>query len=100
MPKITWTDEDTERLLQLRLRGLTSRQIAIAMGRTRDAVCGKLERLVASGTLVPASRFEHSGGWPKPRPAPPLIVPLSDADRRRYDNWKRARDAAREALRA
>jgi GcrA cell cycle regulator len=43
---MSWTDQDTERAVMLRRRGLSANQIARALGdKTRNAVLGKLHRL-------------------------------------------------------
>lgn len=41
----TWTREEEEKLLELRTKGLSSREMAIEMGKTRMAILGKLHRM-------------------------------------------------------
>lgn len=44
-----WSEREEQALKDMREQGLTARQIAKAMGRTRNAVAGKLDRLGMRG---------------------------------------------------
>jgi hypothetical protein len=46
-----WTDERVERLLDFRRRGMTGGEIALALGVSRNAVIGKLDRLNIGGGM-------------------------------------------------
>ena len=103
MRKDIWPDSETAELIRLRGLGKTAGEVAKALGRSRDSVCGKIERLMAAGRAIPASRIPARGGRKAgivPPPAEPTEPPkdYSDMDRVRWANWRRAKVGAREAL--
>jgi hypothetical protein len=44
-----WSPDEEQALIQMREQGLTARHISKAMGRTRNSVAGKLDRLGMRG---------------------------------------------------
>lgn len=49
----TWTEDDKAALLEMFARGMATGAIAQALGRTRDSVRSKLERIRSTGASVP-----------------------------------------------
>lgn len=106
MRKDMWTEAEKERVLELRLAGRTAQQIADALpGRTRNGVCGIIERMVMEGRDIPPTYGSRPRKSPQPtverlpkRPGLPFWE--MDASDRRYVAWRRAREAARYALEA
>lgn len=59
-PAKRWLEEETERLRQMRLIGMTRRQIAQRLGRSFQSVQGKLRR-----TKLPNPKYEEVKLWTK-----------------------------------
>lgn len=63
-----WKTEDVDRLLSMKKHGATALEIARALNMTRNAVCGKIDRLQAAGVIKrPKVKTSKPG-----RPAKPL----------------------------
>ena len=70
MPVVVWSDEATSQLRALVAQGLTSRDIAKALGGiTRNAVIGKMNRLGLSPVTGKMNRLGLSPVTPLPAPA-------------------------------
>lgn len=63
-----WKTEDVDRLLSMKKHGATALEISRALNMTRNAVCGKIDRLQAAGVIKrPKVKTSKPG-----RPAKPL----------------------------
>lgn len=92
--EFAWTEDATERLRKMCADGYTSGQIALAFGVSRNAVCGKIERLhlprgvptedaKAAATVsqpAPRSRAKPRSEWkPRaPRKRPAFVIQHSE----------------------
>ena len=75
-----WTDQRTQRLTDLWRAGKSAREVADALGVTRNAVIGKLHRLGLSGDPAHASARPSK---PRRERRPRAVVVRSPATRRR-----------------
>jgi GcrA cell cycle regulator len=67
-----WGTKDVARLEQLWAAGLSAAQIARRLGRSRDAICGRLSRLgLKRGHKVPTAKPKIR---PTPKPKPTLAA--------------------------
>ena len=69
-----WPDYRERMLVKMRDRGMSAAQIAKAMGTTRNAIIGKMDRMgMPRRTRGPNRTPQHAaeGFTPKQRPSPP-----------------------------
>lgn len=83
-----WTNEEYQFALDMWKSGMTSEKIGLALGRTRNAIIGKMHRMQAPPSLVP-NKFmvkpKKKVAVPKPKilkpkPIPPEGITLMDLE--------------------
>lgn len=71
---VVWTDYKERQLVKLRDRGMTASEIAKAMGTTRNAILGKMDRMGMTRRTRGPNRTPQraaEGFVPKQPPSPP-----------------------------
>jgi hypothetical protein len=68
-----WSEYEEHRLMKLRRQGMSAREVAAVLGKSRNAVIGKLDRmkLIRRRTDRPTQAQRAAGCVPPRQPSPP-----------------------------